>query len=218
MNEKEDVPVREGPEKNLGNELERLRAALRFYETVIARYSEFVNASEQKTIPELKALVKPKDESIVETKDKLLSELGISGGEYRLEHDFLPACEKAFALTQSFEKVHHLGISFWLSPKEMLELKAADSFDKSMFLCSLLQALGCESAKVRVLELEEGINHPVVTAFYAGRQFLLDPSQEASAFTFEGQLSEVLEKFSYDGKRVVRSLYEFNNSEYTELS
>ena len=208
-----------------GEDGQRLyKARSLFYKKIVERYAEAVNAGEQKTIPELKFLVNPEDEAVIALRQKLLQEMQLSPSpaegveQYRFERDFLGFAERAFNFVQSLQKIHsELSVSFWLSPSEVVQLGVADAFDRCILLCSLLIAGGCETARVRVLELEGGGRHPVVAFYYKERQHLMDASQEASALTFTGQLEEIFKSYTFEGKRVLRSAFEFNNADYNEF-
>lgn len=220
------------------DEVEELKAKLAVYKKLVERYSQEISEGEQKTIPELKEMVVPKDASIREVRRKILSELGfadepqkgekeraaqsagveLGGSHYRFEKDFLSAAEKAYNSAQSFKKVHHdLPVSFWLKPYEMLDLGVADAFDRAIFLCSLLRSVGCENAMVRVLDLEEGFKHPTVLFSYNEKQYLMDPMQECTAFTYHGKLEEIFKNYTYESKKALKSAYEFNDKEYLEF-
>ncbi len=220
-------------------DIEALKTKLAVYRKLVERYSDEISQGEQKTIPELKEMVAPKDAAIREVKRKLLLELGFAdelekgeksgkpertissepeGNHYRFEKDFLPAAQNAYCFTQSLKKIHHdLPVSFWLKPREIIDLGAADTFDRAILLCSLLQVLGCQNATVRVLDLEEGLKHPTVVFSYNEKQYLMDPMQECSAFTYHGNLEEVLKTYTYEGKKALKSSYEFNDKEYLEF-
>ena len=187
-----------------------------FYRKIVERYSDAVNAGEEKTIPDLKNLVNPDDATVQGLRKEI--EGGIQTGEYRFEKDFASYAEKAFNKVQSLLRIHsELSVSFWLYPSDILELGAADAFDRSILLCSLLIAGGCRNAKIRVLEVEGGARHPVVVYTFNERQHFLDPTQESSATTFTGSLEEIFSQYSYEGKKVTKSAFEFNNEEYNEF-
>ncbi|MBI5177129.1 hypothetical protein HY995_03520 [Candidatus Micrarchaeota archaeon] len=187
-----------------------------FYKIVIERYAEAINAGEEKTIPELKALVNPLDASVQALRQETVSKMDV--GEYRFERDFLAYAERAFSAVQGLAKIHsEVSPSFWLAPREMLLLGAADAFDRCILLCSLLIAGGSPAAKIRVLELEGGARHPVVVFSHAERQYLLDATQESSALTHAGTLEEIFAQYTSGGRKVSKSAFEFNNEEYAEF-
>ncbi len=230
-------------EGEAGAELAAWRTRALAYRKIVERYADAVNAGEQKTIPELKALVNAADPAVAELRKKILGEIsrteagasaeaavretGEQGGvesrppaaePYRFERDFLAYAERAFSFVQSLRKVQsELSVSFWLSPSEIVELGAADAFDRSILLAALLLAGKCDNARVRVLELEGGNRHPVVVFYYGEKQHLMDASQEASGLTFTGTLEEIFKNYSYEGKKVAKSAFEFNDKEYSEL-
>lgn len=194
-------------------ELEQLRVKAAVYKTLIERYADFIGSQEEKTVPELKNLVNPGDEAVQEIKDLLLSEF--NGFEF--EKDFLDFVSKAFNYVRSFKEVHaDLSISYWLNPREIIDLGAADAFDKAILLCSLLHSIGCASAKTRVIDLEGGFTHVVVVFSFGGQKLLLDPSQEEGIASAESE-EELFSSYEFSGKKFARNLYEFNNEEYNEF-
>ncbi len=214
----------------------KIRAAV--YKKLIERYAEFISLSEEKTIPELKALVSPVDEAVEKTKQRLLEEMrgdygrrpavkmidgiqvvGISREEwqYSFERDFPKFADKALAFVQGLRHVHaDLSIPYWLSPKEMLDVGAADPFDRCIFLCSLLIAAGCDKARVRVVEVEGGEKRPVVFFSFGERFYIIDAVQEHALFVGADEAS-LLAGYHADGRKFGRSLYEFNNAEYDDF-
>jgi len=192
------------------------------YRKILERYSEVIGLSEEKTIPELKALINSEDASVVEVKQKLLSELQAQRGPgfvYAFEKDFLDYAGRAFEFVSALRAIHaNLSFSYWLSPKEIVELGAADAFDKAIFLCSLLKAGGCDNVRVRVVELEGGLKHAIVVFEFANMFYAFDSSRrEPNARLSALNAEEALKEFCCDGKRVTRSLYEFNDVVYNEF-
>jgi hypothetical protein len=193
-----------------------IRAAV--YKKIIERYADVIGLQEEKTIPELKALVNPEDEAIAKVKSRFLEEVkgNDAAWEYSFERDFPFFARKALAFCYSLKQVNaDLNVSYWLKPSEIVELQAADPFDKAIFLCSLLIS-GGGNAKVRVLELEGNAKHAVVLLDLNEKKVLLDPSC-SSEFEEGNSEEEVLEKHSLEGKRILRSVYEFNHSDYADF-
>jgi len=193
----------------------KTRAAV--YRKIIERYADSINRGEEKTIPELKALVVPSDATVQDLKAKLLEPI-LQGRPFDFDNDFQQAAEAAFQRVKSLHFVHaDLPVSYWLSPAEIIEIGAADPFDRALLYCSLLIALGCKNARVRVVELEGGVRHPLVLFSFGGKTFLSDPVQDEAALTRSGNLEELIASFSFEGRKVSRSLFEFNDQEYQEL-
>ncbi|MFA4945998.1 MAG: hypothetical protein WC607_00445 [Candidatus Micrarchaeia archaeon] len=167
-----------------------------YYRRVIERYSSVISFGEEKSIPELKRIVSP-DECV----RRKANELAV--GE-----DFAVA---AFDYVASLPLLRSkISVSVWLSPSEVMELGCGDVMDKAVLLCSLLLAMGLK-ASLRVVELEEGLKHPVVVV-RGETCALLDPSGGANATGKSPE--ELLAGFSFQDKRFVRSLYEFDDSAY----
>jgi len=214
----------------------KIRAAV--YKKLLERYADYVSLSEDKTIPELKALVNPVDDAIEKTKQKLFGQMrddyvrrpvvkmidgiqvtGVSAEEwqYAFERDFPKFADKALAFVSAFRHVHaDLSFAFWLSSQDVLEIGAADAFDRSIFLCSLLVSAGCANARVRVVELDGGERRPIVLFSFAERFYALDSAQEKPLFVGADETS-LLAGFHCEGRKFSRSLYEFNNAEYNDF-
>lgn len=210
------------------------KARATFYRAVIERYRDFVNEGEQKNVPDLKSAIDPKEPtvqrmrseivaSIVQAKTAAAGEAVVESREleYNPETDFDDAARAAFVRVQSLGKTHsELSISFWLSYPQMESLGVADAFDRALLLCSLLTALGCKTAMVSVLLLEDGSTHPVVT-FGSQEEgyFLLDACNSRSLFGEDATRTkqEAVSGFlSGDSKKATRINYEFNREEYNE--
>ena len=204
-------PAKEAPARVAHGEDGGLQAA--YYRRIIERYSEVINLGEQKTIPELKALVNAEDAAIKEAGSGLSAAIG----GYSFESKFLDFARSALELVHKLGSVHaDSDVSFWMSPKDVFELGVADSFDRAVILCSLL-AYGGGNAVVRVVELEGGLKHPVVCFSHGGVWYALDPSSENEAMLSGPSLEDLLSTFAFDGRRFTRSLYEFNSTEYNSF-
>jgi len=210
----------------LAEELAKARTRCAFYKLVIERYAESITQGEQKALPELRALVNPLDPSVQAVKKLLIEDharsvsKGIEGaGEafaYNYERHFPALAQRAFEFAHSLRPIQaDLGVPFWLTLHDIWELRAGDPFDKAVFLCSLLLALDSPNARIRALELEGGLKHPVVLVEFQEHKWLLDASQKDGVR--EGPLERLLEAFTYEGKKVRHSLFEFNNQSYTEF-
>ena len=194
------------------SELGQARTREAVYKKLIERYADVIEAGEEKTIPELRSLVNADDEAVREAKARILDDFP----KYDYDRYFARFADKAFEFIASLRPVHAgVSVSYWLSPQEVIELGAADAFDKAVFLCSLLRAAGNASARVRVVELEGGIQHPVVVFEFHGKAFLFDAASKTrqSAASVEA----LFDKLCCGGKRPTRSLYEFNDQNYEEF-
>ena len=183
-----------------------LKQRLALYKRIIERYKELIETSEFKSIPELRSLVTPEHKAVLQVRDSLISEFR----PYIYDRDFLSAAEKAYEFCRTEIKNEFLPVDFWLSPDDIIQLKAADEMDKAIFLCSLLLSLEDSTAKV-VVVAEERMRHAVVTFEHGEKFYLLDPAHELFV---SGKKEEIAE--SYITKGAERQVYEFNNLEYNE--
>ncbi|MFH1751297.1 MAG: hypothetical protein ABH863_06455 [Candidatus Micrarchaeota archaeon] len=224
---KEDPPrpASDNESENLKAENAQLETRNRFFKKIIEKYAAMINEYEEKTVPELKSLINRNDPAIIELKKGFLDELltdkmkrGGSSSDYVFSEDFLFVADKVYKYCQQLSHIHsNLPVSFWLSMKEIMELQAADPFDRAILLCSLLRSFDAP-AKIRVLELENNLIHPIVLAQFEGKYYLLDPSQKDAMLTsFSGSdLESTVGSFGYDSNKYIKSAYEFNDEDYAE--
>jgi hypothetical protein len=204
----EPKPEPDEATKECESELEVCRRRESIYKKIIERYRELIEAGESKSIPELRSLVRPQSSSVLELKDKLTREFK----PYDYEKDFLTVSQKAYEFVKGEIKTEHVNIEFWLSPKDILELKAADEMDKAILLCSLLIALGNKAAKV-VVEMKGGLKHAFVLFSFGNRFYLFDPVHDINL----AGSKEILEaQISTEKDEENKIVYEFNDVEYNE--
>ena len=224
--EERQAPAPEPRLSELSDENAELTLRSEFYRKIIEKYAAMINEYEEKTVPELKSLINRSDQTIQELRGKFTTDLledkmrrGGTSADYVYSTDFLFIADKIFRHCQGLRHIHaNLAVSFWLSMKEVEELGAADPFDRAILLCTLLRAFEGD-AKIRVLEMENNLIHPVIMMGFEGRKFVLDASQQAALLTsFSGaDTEEVLKSFNYDGNKYIKSAYEFNDDEYSEF-
>jgi len=185
---------------------DRLLAA--FYRKIIDRYEEQISFGEEKSVIELKKLVAPSKE-VEEVANSLSTASPVEGAFPAFASRCLEFLKGITLLSSG------LKFSFWLTPSETLELRAGDSMDKAILLCSLLLAKGSSTAVVRVVELDDGVKHALVCFLHGGAAYVFDAAHSKS---WSGpSVEEVLSEACVDGKMVVRSLYEFNSESYSSL-
>src|SRR3989344_1811553 len=178
-------------------------AELKFYRIIIEKYSSLINEQSNKTVGQIKALVTKDDLTI----QNLAANFKIAS--YKFENHFMQSAEKAYNyIIENIDFVDaDINISFWLSPKEIVENKIGDDEDQSVFLCSLLYSLSDENAEVVVAELEKGFPHAFVMTTYREKFILLDPAQKKPFRSFIGERKEIIEKYSYKNSKIKRFLY-----------
>ncbi|MFH0835587.1 MAG: hypothetical protein V1834_00295 [Candidatus Micrarchaeota archaeon] len=201
--------------------LSQARVRNKVYRTIIDRYADAINEGEEKSIPELKTLVNPRDKTVVNKRDEFFMQLKGDEIEWQFDfdRDFPGFAVKSFEFVNSLKPVHaELSVSYWLSPKDMIDLGAGDALDKCVFLCSLLISAGCKNARVRVVALEGALKHSFVLFEFKNRQYLLDPSSVESEAVCEAEALEGLfVHYCFDSRGVVRPLYEFNDESFEEF-
>ncbi len=182
---------------------------------IIDKYADEINSFEVKSIPELKAFINPNDAAVKKVVAKLKEEFERKSGKpYSIDYN-ATLWLAAFHFVSSLETIEmDLPVSFWFTPSDVMELGAADAFDRAIFLASLMVELGA-SAKVHVLETEGGIRHPVVIV-NSDKCYLFDAYPSPSFLTGSTQ-NGVLTDFSLAGKRYTRSLFEFSQNHYEEF-
>jgi len=173
---------------------------LKIYRLIIDRYRDKIEEYETKSVSDLKLLVQPRNERVAAMRESLTE----SFHPYVYEEHFLSAAKMAFEYVSSFRTLS-LPVSFWLDFTEMQQMMAGDEIDKSILFCSLLRALGSESAKVVVTDSR---NSHVLFDF-SGKFFVADHIQK-----------ELVEKVSEaEAKTLMRGkpLYSFNDKDYEDF-
>jgi hypothetical protein len=186
---------------------------LRLYRLLLKKYSDAINEQEKRTIGQIKGLI-DKDDLTVQS---IVADLKPSN--YSFEKDYLETAEKAYGfLVKEIDFASaDVDISFWLSPKEVIENKIADDEDFAVLLCSMLFALGDEKAYIAIAELDNLSTHAFVITEFKNRFILLDPSQKKPFNNFVGEREKVLENYSFQGAKLKRFLYKFNREQYEQF-
>ncbi len=186
----------------------------KLHKFLLEKYTEIINTEEKKTIGEIKGLIDPDDLSIQSILAELISK------DYSFEKNYLPVAKEAcdFVFKEISFVESDLRINYWLKPIEIIKQKIADDEDLSVFLCTLLYALGDEKAFVVIAEMENLTTHAFVITEHKNKFFLFDPSQKTSFEEFSGKREEVLEKYSFKNSKIKRFLYRFNALEYEQFS
>ncbi|VVC00489.1 Uncharacterised protein [uncultured archaeon] len=191
---------------------------LKYYRLVLARHGERINDAERKTVGEIKSLVSKSDLTI---QSLCQGFMGPEPSKYGFAKHYLAAAEKAYNYVRDEIRTVDdigIGISFWLTPMEMVSGKIADDEDKAILLCSLLYCLGDENAEVVIAELENGSPHAFVITGFNNEFFLLDPSQGKGFSQCRGRKHEVMESYSFCGSGIRRFMYKFNASKYEQFT
>lgn len=180
---------------------------------LLQKYGDIINEREKRTIGEIKALVDGSDLSIQ----------SLAQDFTKNNYSFGEGYEKALKAAFKFVKDEiafvdaELNLNYWMSPKEVLEQKVADDEDLAVFLCSIMKALGDNSAEVIIAELESLRTHAFVTTTLGKRFLILDPAQKHKFGAFLGNKKEALENYSFNGQKIKNFLYRFNSEKYEQF-
>lgn len=184
----------------------------RLYRLLLQKFAPTITEKERRTIGQVKALLDSGDMTI----QSLVGQF--QGPGYTFDSDYLTASKKALlyvSLNIDFVKLD-IPISFWLSPKEIVENKIADDEDHAVFLCTLLLALGDANAEVVIAEMTDLTTHAFVLSQYRGLYYLFDSTQE-NASPLNGTKEEIFSQYVSNGSRIKRFLYKFNHSNYEQF-
>ena len=161
---------------------------------IIDRHAREID--EAKKTDELKELVQPKNPAIVELVKRYNS----------------PESAYEYVRDNIMEAHPQISASYWLDVDDMARLGAADLDDKSIFLCSMLRAMG-ENAWVAMVEMKNGYRRAVVLT----DDHVLDADDIRKYDDFTGlSAEEALRKYRFDGFPLKRLVFKFNENEYAE--
>ena len=190
------------------DEKKEMQCAL--YEALLYKYRDLINAKERKTVGEVKAIVNPMDLTVQVLVERFKNE------NYSFPQDYLAVLEKLYnyLLAEVRFTTLDIDINYSLTPTEIMKHKIADDWDSAVFLCSIMKLLGDDKAAVIVWELENFATHAVATTENGGKFLLLDPLQGKPFAAFSGDKKAVIENYTFEGKKIKRPAYRFNDQEY----
>ena len=180
---------------------------------LLHKYADVINEREKRTIGEIKALVDGSDLSIQSLADDFKEPA------YSFEENYEVALKKGFDFVKK-EIVFvdaDLSLNYWMSPKEVLELKLADDEDLAVFMCSLMKALGDEKAEVIIAELESLKTHAFVATQIGNDFLILDPAQNHKYDQYKGNRTDIVRDYAFGGQKIRRFLYRFNSDKYEQF-
>jgi hypothetical protein len=180
-----------------------LKDKIRVYERIIDRYRSLIEREESKTIADLKSMIKPNDETIARIRNEITDKMR----PYIFDQHFLVAAEAAHKFVREI-RTRKVPVDFWLTPKDLIELRGGDPMDKAVFLCSLIVSLENSDSYV-IVGVDSGIK--VAVAFkFKEEWYLLDPSSRAQ---IKGEKDSLVEQWFKSDKQI----YEFNDKQYNQL-
>jgi len=180
---------------------------------LLEKYGEIINEREQRTIGEIKELASGNDLSIQALVEEFKEK------PYSFEENYENALKKVFEhIKKEITFVDSdISLNYWMSGKEILEIKIADDEDLAVFLCACMKALGDDKAEVIIAELDNLRTHSFVITEINGEFLLLDPTQENEFEKYKGSKIEVIKNYEYQKQKIKRFLYRFNSSKYEQF-
>lgn len=138
---------------------------VKIYELILSRYKEIINEKESRSVSEIRQLISPYDEFVKSLRDQLLLELS----PYEPDKHFFTAVLKFVDYIKSIHNLN-LPVAFWMSFKELDELKAGPLTEQCVLLCSLIRSIGSDDAKVYFTQLKKYVGFR-----FDNDSFLIDP-------------------------------------------
>ncbi|MEK6958934.1 MAG: hypothetical protein AABW59_02705 [archaeon] len=180
---------------------------------LLQKYADIINEREKRTIGEIKALVDGNDLSVQSLADDFKEK------DYSFENNYSASLKKAFEYVS--EEINFveadLGMNYWLTPREVLEMKLADDEDLAVFMCNLARALGDKSAEVIIAELDNLKTHAFVMTQIGEDSLILDPAQKHKFELYLGKKVDVLGKYDFQKQKIRKFLYRFNAEKYEQF-
>lgn len=118
---------------------------LEIYKLVINRYKNLITEKESISISEIRQKVSPYNDYIKKARERILSDIV----PYDKRAHFMTAAERAMGFVRPIRTCEFV-FTFWMSFKEMEDLRIATSIDKAILFAALLRSFESEDARVLV--------------------------------------------------------------------
>ena len=174
---------------------------------LLQKYADIVNEREQRTIGEIKGLVDGTDLTIQNIVEDAKSE----NYEDSLKNTYKFVCDEITYVNPQ------ISLNYWMSAREVMEIKVADDEDLAVFLCACMKSLGDEKAEVIIAELESLQTHAFVSTTIDEKFLILDPAQKHDFDKYYGDKTTILTKYTFAGNKIKRFLYRFNSDKYEQF-
>lgn len=186
---------------------------LRLSKYLLNKYSDIINEREQRTIGEIKTFVDGNDLTI----RSIVEEFKESA--YSFDRDYKEILKKVFSfIKEELEFIEvSFGVNYWLSAKDIMEIKIVDDEDMAVFTCACMKALGDNRAEVIIAELENLKMHAFVATEIDKKFMILDATQNHEIEKYFADKPEVLKKYNFNGQKIKRFLYRFNSDKYEQF-
>ncbi len=185
----------------------------KYYSLIINKYKNIINENEQKTISQMKDMIKPSDLTVKSVVAKF-SPIG-----YDYNKDYLTALRKTYNYLKSELDIikNDLKVLFWIDFSKIIKDKLSDEQNSAIFLCSIMQALNDSNSKLDIVKLEDDKIHSVVTTKYKNTFYIFDLVQKVPFDMFKDtDEKKLFEKYHFNSKKIVQRIYSYNQYDYKE--
>jgi len=180
---------------------------LKLCKFLLQKYADIVNEREQRTIGEIKGLVDGTDLTI----QSIVEDTKAENYETSLRNIY------KFIVDEISYIDPELSLNYWMSAREIMEIKVADDEDLAVFLCACMKALGDEKAEVIIAELDNLQTHAFVSTDLGGKFLILDTAQKHTFETYFGDKTKILTEYTFNKSKIKRYLYRFNSEKYEQF-
>ncbi len=174
---------------------------------LLQKYADIINEREQRTIGEIKDLVDGTDLTI----QSIVEDTKNENYEQSLRNTY------KFVTDEISYVDAELSLNYWMSAREIMEIKTADDEDLSVFLCACMKALGDDKAEVIIAELDNLQTHAFVSTEIEDKFLILDAPQKDEFDKYFGKKTHILSNYTFKGSKIKRFLYRFNSEKYEQF-
>lgn len=180
---------------------------------LLVKYADIISEREGRTIGEIKNLVNGDDLTIVNIASEFKDDF------YEFEKNYLETLKKVYEFVlDEIEYVDvNFGINYWLSAKEVMDVKVVDDEDMAVFVCALAKSLGDQNAEVIIAELDNLKTHAFVITEFNDKFILLDASSKNPFEKYIGNKTDIIKNYDFKGNKIKRFLYRFNSDKYEQF-
>lgn len=180
---------------------------------LLQKYADLINEREQRTIGEIKLLVDGTDLTIQNLVNDFKPEF------YEFEKDYLTVLKKVYEfIINEIDFVEtNFGINYWLSAKEVMDIKVVDDEDMAVFVCACAKALGDDNCEVIIAELDNLKTHAFVITEFNNKFILLDAATKTPFEKYAGSKIEIIKNYEFKKNKIKRFLYRFNSNKYEQF-
>ena len=180
---------------------------LKLCKFLLQKYADIVNEREQRTIGEIKGLVDGTDLTI----QSLIEDTKGSNYEESARNTYKFIMDEISYINAT------ISLNYWMSAREIMEIKVADDEDIAVFLCAALKALGDNTAEVIIAELDDLQTHAFVSTTIGDKFLILDAPQKHNFDKYYGEKTKILTTYAFNGNKIKRFLYRFNSDKYEQF-